>query len=280
MAGDESLISRVADNGGRLRLRFVRLGDRVHHTVEWLDPAMAATALIESREGPASAEQASAGQTSAGQASDNWPASPPLQQLLIEPRGAAGHVALLVGMAGRSHWSLSIEPLADRVGFRFDAACRIGGPPEWLGHTWRIIPGSPAPVSPGSQASPGSPVSPGSQASAGSPASRGSPAEETGVVGFRPAVDAPGYEARFDSGCLRIVAEDGAECFLESSGMADARIDPMGESPGQTVETIQNGSRSSECRVRATSASAMVATGRFPATVQWRFVIAWVPSST
>jgi hypothetical protein len=247
MAGDESLISRVADNGGRLRLRFVRLGDRVHHTVEWLDPAMAATALIESRE---------------GQASDNWPASPPLQQLLIEPRGAAGHVALLVGMAGRSHWSLSIEPLADRVGFRFDAACRIGGPPGWLGHTWRIVPGSHAPASPELQALPGS------------------PAKETGVVGFRPAVDAPGYEARFDSGCLRIVAEDGADCFLESSGMADARIDPMGESPGQTVETIQNGSRSSECRVRATSASAMVATGRFPATVQWRFVIEWVPSST
>ena len=257
------MISRVADNGGRLRLRFVRLGDRVHHTVEWLDPAMAATALIESREG-----QASAGQTSAGLSSDNWPASPPLQQLLIEPRGVAGHVALLVGMAGRSHWSLSIEPLADRVGFRFDAACRIGGPPAWLGHTWRIVPGSPAPASPGSPALPGSPTS------------AGSPAGETGVVGFRPAVDAPGYEARFDSGCLRIVAEDGAECFLESSGMADARIDPMGESPGQTVETIQNGSRSSECRVRATSASAMVATGRFPATVQWRFVIEWVPSST
>jgi hypothetical protein len=165
-------------------------------------------------------------------------------------------------MAGRSHWSLSIEPLADRVGFRFDAACRIGGPPAWLGHTWRIIPGSPAPASPGS------------------PTSAGSPAEETGVVGFRPAVDASGYEARFASGCLRIVAEDGAECFLESSGIADARIEPTGESPGQTVEAVQNGSRSSECRVRATIASSMVATGRFPATVQWRFVIEWVPSST
>jgi hypothetical protein len=45
-------------------------------------------------------------------------------------------VALLVGMAGKSHWSLSVDIDADRGSIRFDAACRIAVPPESLGSTY------------------------------------------------------------------------------------------------------------------------------------------------
>jgi len=68
---------------------------------------------------------------------------------LIEPRGSTGNVALLVGMAGRSHWSLSVEPIAGRAAFLFDAACRLHARPTWLGHVWRAAAdggvGNPAP---------------------------------------------------------------------------------------------------------------------------------------
>ena len=47
-----------------------------------------------------------------GTATDDWPPSPPLQSLSIETLPDGRRVALLVGMAGRSHWSASIEAVA------------------------------------------------------------------------------------------------------------------------------------------------------------------------
>ena len=75
-----------------------------------------------------------------GSADEAWPASPPLQQLSVETTSNSERtVALLVGMAGTAHWSASIEPLADRRAFRFDIACRLSGPGEFFGTTYRAM---------------------------------------------------------------------------------------------------------------------------------------------
>ncbi len=271
MAGDEWLISRAAADGGRLRLRFVRRDDRVHQTVEWFDAVAGEfVPLLESRE---------------GESSDVWPASPPLQQFLIESRGAAGQVALLVGMAGRSHWSLSVEPLADRVGFRFDAACRLGGPPDWLGNTWRLAPERllPERLSPGRRVPEGL-VPEGLVPERLVPErlvleriGPGSPAVESDRVVFISTTRDQACEARFARGSLRIVAEDGAECHAESGGIPSERMESPGEWGKRKGELDPSGNSPSECRVWATRAPSVAAAGRFPATVQWRFVVAWEP---
>lgn len=73
-----------------------------------------------------------------GSADDSWPASPPLQDLHIEQRGDGQRVALLVGRAGGSHWSMSVE--ADNAAERltFDIACRLRATPRWLGSTYQV----------------------------------------------------------------------------------------------------------------------------------------------
>lgn len=74
-----------------------------------------------------------------GSGDESWPASPPLQELHIEPRGDGQCVALLVGRAGGGHWSMSIEadPAAERL--TFDIACRLKGIAQWLGSTYRVM---------------------------------------------------------------------------------------------------------------------------------------------
>ena len=64
----------------------------------------------------------------------SWPDTPPIQQLSIESIDDRP-VALGVGCAGTSHWSLSIESVED--GFRFDWACRAKELPEQLGSGYR-----------------------------------------------------------------------------------------------------------------------------------------------
>lgn len=275
MAGDEWLISRAAADGGRLGLRFFRRGDRLHQSIEWL-------AAADSQSTVSAGQSAGVDRSTTrfapcllesleGQSGDIWPASPPMQQLLIESRAEAGHVALLVGMAGRSHWSLSVEPLADRVGFRFDAACRLGGPPDWMGHVWRpsnlLVPlavDPPAIQSLGeknrdtdSATNAGARVcewrltsgrSESLQSESWQSQSRQS---ESGQSQSRQL-----ESGQLENGWLRIVAEGGAEC-QQWVGEASAS--------------------SGECRIQAAGVGAVVAAGRFPATVQWRFVIEWSP---
>ncbi len=98
-----------------LAVRFERQGDRHAHVL------IAAQTMI--------------GQSIEGRNDESWPSSPPLQQLSIEDFGT-GPVALLVGMAGRSHWSMSVETGED--GSVFDVACRVKGAPEQLGSTYRL----------------------------------------------------------------------------------------------------------------------------------------------
>ena len=74
-----------------------------------------------------------------GSSVDTWPPSPPLQQLSVEQLRPATQVALLVGMAGKSHWSMSVEPAGDRCAFVFDVACRSRGPVEWLGSAYLLL---------------------------------------------------------------------------------------------------------------------------------------------
>jgi len=107
-----------------LRVVFIRQGDRYAHRIEVFDAA----------------DWRPAWESLEGTADDVWPPSPPLQQLHVERR-AEGPVALLVGMAGRTHWSAAVEVVRDLAGgpgsrqaIRFDMAARVspqgrgGGP--------------------------------------------------------------------------------------------------------------------------------------------------------
>jgi len=104
-------------DGKGLRLELLRQSDRYSHRIVSAD----GTPLLTSIEG---SDQ------------DVWPPSPPLQQLSIEEIRPGVEVALLVGMAGKSHWSVSIEPLADKCGFVFDVACRLREAAGWLGSSY------------------------------------------------------------------------------------------------------------------------------------------------
>jgi hypothetical protein len=112
-----------------LRVDFDRAVDRWKHRVSLVLPercgVVSPVLLLESVE---------------GNSEEDWPASPPLQFVSIESRPTKPPVALLMGMAGTSHWSASIEQdLAGRA-LRFDIACCAKSRPERLGSIYRIAP--------------------------------------------------------------------------------------------------------------------------------------------
>lgn len=124
---------------GRLHVRFFYRGDRYAHVISLIDaPGVedsqldvsqigrdCITPLLESMEGGPDEE---------------WPSSPPLQSLHTQQCGHDGRVALLVGMAGRSHWSAAVtlddSPRGARVSF--DMACRVHALPPLLGSRYRL----------------------------------------------------------------------------------------------------------------------------------------------
>lgn len=110
--------------GRTLCIEFVRRNDRYGHAVSVVDSDCHARAVLESVE---------------GSAPDEWPASPPLQSLSIEELAPGRHAALLVGMAGRSHWSASIEAVPGEAAFVFDIACRTSGGNAELGSLYRAV---------------------------------------------------------------------------------------------------------------------------------------------
>jgi hypothetical protein len=116
----------------RLRLEFQWRGDRFGHAVELVGVG-GSVPLLTSVEGAAT---------------DGTLPSPPLQQLHLEDRTAGRRVALLVGMAGDEHWSLSVEAEPDGLSLVFDVAVRRGrGIFSVPGSEYRIIapdPGAPA----------------------------------------------------------------------------------------------------------------------------------------
>jgi hypothetical protein len=94
---------------GTLRIEFLFRADRYGHTISVVEPGGRQVPLLESIEGTAA---------------DEWPPSPPLQNLSIEEIAPGRRATLLVGMAGRSHWSASIEPVVGEAAMIFDIACR------------------------------------------------------------------------------------------------------------------------------------------------------------
>jgi len=107
---------------GELRVDFRRCDDRYGHIIERLVHD-AWRAVYESRE---------------GNSADQWPPSPVLQSLHIE-QGSKGSVAFLLGMAGTSHWSASVEPVPNRDALQFDIACRVNQAPQRLGSSYRVL---------------------------------------------------------------------------------------------------------------------------------------------
>jgi hypothetical protein len=75
-----------------------------------------------------------------GSGTDDWPPSPPLQSLHIESLPNGRRAALLVGMAGRSHWSASIETVKESAEILFDLACRHAATPKQIGSRYRALP--------------------------------------------------------------------------------------------------------------------------------------------
>jgi hypothetical protein len=107
----------VLDAEGRgLRIEFVRLRDRYAHRILAVSEAgRRATMVLESIE---------------GRPRDRWPPSPALQGLNIDDLKRAAESdtilpAMLIGMSGCCHWSLSAEPHRDPIRVDFDVACRV-----------------------------------------------------------------------------------------------------------------------------------------------------------
>lgn len=109
---------------GLLRVEFVPRGDRYGHVISLVNSNGEIQPLLESVEGTAA---------------DDWPSSPPLQSLSVETLSAGRPAALLVGMAGGSHWSASVEPIQGEPELIFDVACRHSRPPTWLGSRYRQL---------------------------------------------------------------------------------------------------------------------------------------------
>jgi hypothetical protein len=102
-------IEACDEQGMALRIDFDWWRDRYRHTVSAIDSGGAITPLLQSVEGGTEAD---------------WPQSPPWQTLSVQEMASARSVALLVGMAGRCHWSGSIEPQPAAATICFDLACR------------------------------------------------------------------------------------------------------------------------------------------------------------
>jgi hypothetical protein len=122
-----TMIESIDAYGHGLRVAFERRGDRMGHVIAAVtsrgssnETVMPLLASIE------------------GDSSQLWPPSAPLQSLSIERR-IASEVALLVGMAGKSHWSASVEAIEGERRIEFDLACRVGGTAERLGSRYRWL---------------------------------------------------------------------------------------------------------------------------------------------
>ena len=107
---------------GGLKIEFIKVGDRFSHKLSAERNGLWST-IIESIEGTDE---------------DNWPASPPLQQIVAEPIGKDGRMVLLgVGLSGTGHWSISVDENESK-GLLLDIACRVSGEHGFLGSTWRL----------------------------------------------------------------------------------------------------------------------------------------------
>jgi hypothetical protein len=120
------MVETLGTGGVRLGALFERQADRFQHSISLLEAGGTHWPLLESLE---------------GSPADDWPPSPPLQNLHCESLPDGSRVALLVGMAGAGHWSASIGPRADENCLVFDVACRAGAFGGQVGTSYRVAAG-------------------------------------------------------------------------------------------------------------------------------------------
>ena len=121
------MIQSIDGEGRGIRVAFERQNDRFGHHVFAVENA--GHGLQRCRLLMTSNEQTDDG---------NWPLSPVLQSLSIEQR-PTGAVALLVGMWGSSHWSLSAEARGETGEVVFDVACKAAAEAAWLGTVYANV---------------------------------------------------------------------------------------------------------------------------------------------
>ena len=122
------VLEAIDGQGFGLRASFHWHRDRFAHTVAAVAPDRVLP-LLASHEGTSD---------------EVWPSSPPLQDLNVEARSGGHRLILLVGMAGTSHWSASVEADSPDRLIRFDVACRIKERPEVSGSAYRsMVPAQP-----------------------------------------------------------------------------------------------------------------------------------------
>jgi hypothetical protein len=108
------MMNSAAFNAGTLetpslQILFERCGDRFRHGIRMREAPVAESSVWSCE----------------GGLEDDWPRSPPMQSLHLELGPNGKQRAMLVGMAGRSHWSMSVEADAANDRFLFDLACRV-----------------------------------------------------------------------------------------------------------------------------------------------------------
>ncbi len=114
-------VLQVLDRDGcGLRVTWQRDEDRYGHVIAYVTGARATACLT----------------SELGRERDPWPASPPLQQCSVESATRGRQLGLAVGMAGKSHWSQSVEADPAALGLVFELACRVQQQPLWLGSSY------------------------------------------------------------------------------------------------------------------------------------------------
>jgi len=120
-------LQSVNPSGRGLCVEFLHDGQRFAHRLGWMD-GHEISWLLQSQEGTDS---------------QVYPPSPACQQLDFQTDTDGNQVALLIGMAGKTHWAVSIEAIANKSSLRFDVAART--PPTadaWIGSTYESLNGS------------------------------------------------------------------------------------------------------------------------------------------
>jgi len=86
-----------------------------------------------------------------GNFQQHWPASPVMQELHEQPSTSRGRLVLLVGGAGKSHWSASVEEDSRENGnikgdkrnrIVLDVAVRLQEAAQWLGSSYDLAAGN------------------------------------------------------------------------------------------------------------------------------------------
>jgi len=119
---DERYVLQVPSaDGTSLRCTFIKSGQRFVHTMDCIFDGNAVPQVS----------------SVDGIVDDPWPPSPPWQELHVHEQPERSPALMLVGRAGKSHWSMTVTVAPEQIAFVFDVACRIREMPAFLGSTYR-----------------------------------------------------------------------------------------------------------------------------------------------